>query len=104
MVDGPKGPKEKVKSGIIYISKMSGVPIVPVIWASRDKTFLSFNTWDNFRLPVGPCKTIALYGDPIYVPSELTKEEERCWAEKIEKEMQILEADLNENYDKYLKL
>ena len=31
MVDGPKGPKQKVKKGIIKIAKMAQVPIIPIV-------------------------------------------------------------------------
>lgn len=104
MVDGPKGPRGKVKEGIVNISKLSGVPIVPVLWASKDVTFLKFNSWDLFRLPFGPCRTIALYGNPIYIPEEATKEDMSVWCEKIEAEMSRLEKDLEENYNSYRKL
>lgn len=101
MVDGPRGPKGKVKDGIINIAKITGVPIIPVAWASRDKTFFKLKTWDEFRVPFGPCKTIALYGDPIHIPPETTKDEMKLWCEKVEAEMNRLENDLNENYEKY---
>lgn len=101
MVDGPKGPKGKVKDGIINIAKLSGVPIVPVVWASKDKTFHKFKTWDEFRIPFGFCKTIALYGEPIHIPAETSKEEMQQWCEKLEYEMNKLEKDLEENFDKY---
>lgn len=104
MVDGPKGPRGKVKEGIVNISKLSGIPIVPVIWGSKDKTFIKINTWDMFVLPFGLCRTIALYGDPIYIPAETTKEEMTLWCQKVEDEMNRLEKDLEENYDKYKKL
>ncbi|MBQ9246258.1 lysophospholipid acyltransferase family protein [bacterium] len=104
MVDGPRGPKGKVKDGIINISKLSGVPIVPLVWASKSRNFHTFNSWDKFQLPIGPCRTVALYGDPIYIPSELDKEQTKAWCDKVEKEMNRLEEDLKENYDKYLKL
>lgn len=104
MVDGPKGPKGKVKEGIINIAKLSGVPIIPTVWASKHKTFLKFNTWDEFRVPFGPCQTVVLYGDPINIPEETTKEEMALWCEKLESEMNRLEKDLEKNYDKYLKL
>ncbi|MCD7879781.1 MAG: lysophospholipid acyltransferase family protein [Candidatus Gastranaerophilales bacterium] len=102
MVDGPRGPKGKVKDGIINIAKITGVPIVPVAWHSKDKTFFHFNSWDRFIAPFGPCKTVALYGNPISIPSELTKEETKFWCEKIETEMNNLQNDLETNYDKYL--
>ena len=103
MVDGPRGPMGKVKDGIINISKLSGIPIVPVAWASKHKTFFTFNTWDKFQVPIGPCQTVALYGEPIYIPSELTKEETKEWCEKLEKAMNDLGQDLSDNYDNYLK-
>ena len=103
MVDGPKGPKGKVKDGIINIAKLSGVPIIPVVWGSKDKTFFKFNTWDTFRIPFGFCKTIALYGNPIQIPEETTKEEMVLWCEKLESEMNRLEKDLEENYNKYVE-
>lgn len=103
MVDGPRGPVYKVKDGIINIAKLTGIPIVPCAWYSPQKTFLSFNTWDKFKAPLGPCKTVALYGDPIKIPEELTKEETKQWCEKIETAMLSLQKDLEENYDTYLK-
>ncbi len=102
-VDGPKGPKGKVKDGIINIAKLSGVPIVPVAWHSKSKLFFELNSWDKFKVPIGPCQTVALYGDPIHIPSELTKEEIKEWCTKIEAEMNKLQKDLEENYDTYLK-
>ena len=33
--DGPKGPKEKVKEGIIKLAQMTNTPIIPLVWATR---------------------------------------------------------------------
>ncbi len=104
MVDGPRGPKGKVKDGIINIAKISGVPIVPVAWHSKSKLFFELNTWDKFKVPIGPCKTVALYGEPIYIPSELSKEEMKMWCQKIEDEMNKLQFELENNYQKYLEM
>ena len=39
--DGPKGPKEKVKEGIIKLAQMTNTPIIPLVWATRKyKEFL----------------------------------------------------------------
>ncbi len=102
MVDGPSGPKGKVKDGIINLARLSGIPIVPVAWLSKDKMFITLKSWDLFKVPLGPCKTVALYGNPIYIPSDISKEETKIWCEKIEKEMYRLEKDLAENYEVYL--
>ena len=103
MVDGPKGPKRKVKDGIINIAKLSGVPIIPVSWQSKDKSFHKFNTWDEFQIPFGPCKTVALFGEPIYVPNDATKEDMQDLCLILEDAMNKVEQDLNENYETYLK-
>lgn len=103
MIDGPRGPRGKVKDGIVNISKLTGVPIIPVAWHSKNKTFFAANSWDKFIIPFGPCKTVALYGEPISIPFDLEKEDIKFWCEKIENEMQKLQNDLEENYDKYLK-
>lgn len=102
MVDGPKGPAFKVKDGIVNIAKITKIPIIPCAWYSPQKSFISFNTWDKFKAPLGPCQTVALYGDPIYIPEELTKEETQEWCLKIENEMLRLQKDLEENYKTYL--
>ena len=36
--DGPKGPPCVVKEGVIYVAKMSGVPIVPFAFAAKKKS------------------------------------------------------------------
>lgn len=36
--DGPKGPPCVVKEGVIYVAKMSGLPIVPFAFAAKKKS------------------------------------------------------------------
>lgn len=103
MVDGPRGPKGVVKDGIVNLSKLSGIPIVPVSWVSNDKTFLKFNSWDEFRVPFGFCRTVVVYGEPMYVPGELTKEEQKEWCQKVADELNKVGKDARENCDKYWK-
>lgn len=38
--DGPKGPRQVVQDGVIYLAKMTGLPIVPLTFAcSKKKSF-----------------------------------------------------------------
>jgi hypothetical protein len=67
MLDGPRGPIHKVKSGAIVLAREAGVPIIPVHWYSSDLTFFHLPSWDKMTTPIGPCKLINLYGAPIYV-------------------------------------
>jgi len=77
MVDGPRGPQEIAKDGVIKIAKMSGVPIVPVAWYSNSFTWLKFPSWDGLRMPLFRTNLVNLYGKPIYVSEDDDIEEKR---------------------------
>ena len=63
-VDGPRGPRHKVKPGALWLSMQSGRPIVPVrTFYSRAKIFSS---WDRFQLPLPFSRMCTVYGDPWY--------------------------------------
>jgi len=66
--DGPKGPSEKIKDGIIYISYLSKSPIVPIVVDVQHEKV--FNSWDKFRLPHLFSKINVTYGEKIYVDSK----------------------------------
>ena len=91
MVDGPRGPVKKVKGGIIKIAQMANVPIVPVHWYSPQLNFIKIPSWDGMTSPIGFTRIINIYGEPIYVPQNLTQEDETKYKEKIEKSSLELE-------------
>ena len=70
MVDGPKGPPEVAKDGVIKLAKMAGVPVVPVSWYSTNFTWLKFPSWDGLRMPLFRTNLVNLYGKPIYVSED----------------------------------
>lgn len=76
MVDGPSGPPMQAKDGVIKIAKMSGAPIIPVYWYSPYKNFLKMPSWDSLRYPLGYTKIVNIYGEPIYVNSDNTDEQD----------------------------
>ena len=91
MVDGPKGPARVVKDGAVVIAKKAGVPIVPVYWYSPNPTFLKFSSWDEFRIPCLWTKLINIYGEPIYVNPDNTKEQDEEVRLKIQHSLEELE-------------
>lgn len=102
-IDGPRGPKRIVKKGIIEIARMAKVPIVPAIWWSRQKTFVKFNSWDEFRFPLIGTKLVMKFGEPIYVPEDIDEIETEKIRLKIENDLNDLYKDVKTNYEKYLK-
>ena len=101
-IDGPKGPNRIVKKGIIEIAKMADIPIVPAVWWSPQKTFLKFNSWDNFRFPLVGTKLVMLFGDPIYLPKDPNEEDIEKTRKKVEDTLNDLYADIKKNYKTYL--
>ena len=97
MVDGPRGPLHKVKSGAIKLAKETGAPIVPMHWYSEDITFVHFPSWDKMSSPLGPCRLINLYGKPIYVKQE---DDDKDVADKIAEALTELERIAPEEYKK----
>lgn len=98
-IDGPRGPMGVVKDGVINIAKLTQVPIIPMVWYSPSKWLLKFNTWDEFRFPILGVKTIAVYGEPIYVPSDCTKEDMETYRLKVETALKDLYKHAQDNFD-----
>lgn len=102
-IDGPRGPKGVVKDGIINIAKISQVPIIPMTWYSPSPWLIKFKTWDEFNYPLFSPRMIAVYGDPIYVPNDVTKEDTEIYRLKVETALNDLYAYAKENYKELAK-
>lgn len=86
-VDGPVGPRHRVKAGSIQIAKMSGAAIVPITTSSkRHKTFSS---WDRFEMPYPFTEVRVCCGEPVVVEADAD-------ADRVEAKRQELETKLKE--------
>lgn len=63
--DGPRGPKEEVQDGVLYLAFKTGKPIIPVSCDCKKKWVL--NSWDNFIIPKPFSQTKIIYGKPIAI-------------------------------------
>lgn len=100
MVDGPRGPVHKVKSGAIVLAREANVPIVPVHWYSPDFTFVRFPSWDKMTCPIGPCRLLNIYGEPIYTEGKTDAQV----AEEVRESLLALEKEAPEKYNQARKL
>ena len=95
--DGPKGPKEKVKEGIIKLAQMTNTPIIPLVWTTRK--FKIINSWDNFVLPYPFSKGIYSFGKPIYIEKKININKFELERQNLENEIKrltkILESIIN---------
>lgn len=100
MVDGPRGPLHKVKSGAIVLAREANVPIVPIHWYSPNPTFFRFPSWDKMTSPIGPCWLLNVYGKPIYTDG---KTDEQV-ANEIRESLLNLEKIAPEKYKEAKKI
>lgn len=70
--DGPRGPRYKMKSGVLWFAASSKSPIIPLhIESSRQ---WEFKSWDKHCFPK-PFSTIHVrFGDPIYIDRNRVEE------------------------------
>jgi len=87
-VDGPRGPRHKVKEGVIYLAARTGAPILPIrVFMSR--SFVFRKAWDRFQLPWPGSLCRVVYGEPYHVPREQTSESLQAECLRLE---QVLNA------------
>lgn len=67
--DGPKGPAQVAKMGVIQLARASGLPIVPLTFGCSKKKH--FASWDRFMVPYPCSRGLYLWGTPIWVPREV---------------------------------
>ncbi len=88
--DGPRGPRRKMKDGIVYMSSRSGRPIIPTaLIASRAWTI--DGSWTDMTIPKPFSTVLLITGSPIVVPEDLPREDMELWAAALEVEMDRLD-------------
>ena len=80
--DGPRGPAEHLKPGLVYLASRTGLPVVPVAAAARRSWTL--RSWDRFRIPRPFTRVVVAYGDPIEVPPGIEGEALEPWRARVE--------------------
>jgi lysophospholipid acyltransferase (LPLAT)-like uncharacterized protein len=84
--DGPRGPMQQLKPGIIVTAQLSGLPILPVSGTANRGWWPG--KWDRFLIPK-PFATMRMrYGPPVRIPRDASEAD-------IEKYRAELEATLN---------
>ena len=66
--DGPGGPKYEIKTGVVVMARVGGVPIVPVSCAADRAWYL--DRWDNFMIPKPFSRIVLGVGEPYTIPRE----------------------------------
>ncbi len=86
-VDGPRGPRQKAKAGVLAVSRKTGAWLVPVcVGYSRA---WRLHTWDEMLVPKPFSKVSVHYGEPFRVT---TVQEEDALLASLEETLNLLET------------
>ena len=66
--DGPKGPIEEVKPGVVQLAKKSGLPLRAACYAT--KKHWRANSWDRFYVPKPFTNGVFVISDEVYADSD----------------------------------
>jgi lysophospholipid acyltransferase (LPLAT)-like uncharacterized protein len=92
--DGPRGPMQELKSGVLTAAQLSGVPIIPASssasrgwWPGR---------WDRFLIPKPFAKVRVQYAAPVIVP----RDADETHLEKMRREIEHTLNRMTETLDR----
>lgn len=89
-VDGPLGPRHKVKPGALFLAQKLKRAILPITAAA--KPCLTFTKrWDRYFLPLPFSRAVLILGGPIYAEGELEVMRDKCEQILISQSLQAIE-------------
>lgn len=88
--DGPRGPREVLKPGMILLARRLGKPVVPI--ANSTWPRVELRSWDRFHLPLPGARCAVVLGEP-WSPDDSTSLEDAAHALEERLRMTTAEAD-----------
>lgn len=83
--DGPRGPRYRFQDGAAYLASRTGLPVVPLGMAV-DRAW-KLRSWDRYRIPKPFSRIYMIFGDPVRVPPDLSRERLEAERERLEQEL-----------------
>jgi lysophospholipid acyltransferase (LPLAT)-like uncharacterized protein len=79
--DGPQGPPRQCKPGAVLAAARTGFPVVPAAAAAVHAW--TFNSWDRFFIPKPGSIVYLSYGEPLYVPPNISGDSVGEWQTRV---------------------
>ena len=68
--DGPRGPCQQAKSGVLQLARTTGAPVYPTTYSAA--WHIRIGSWDRLMIPFPFSRVVYVVGSPISVPAETT--------------------------------
>ncbi len=89
VVDAPRGPARVSKIGIITAARMTGLPILPIIW-NADRCW-RLRSWDRTIIPKPFSRIVLVYNNAlIWVPQKASRRELEMYRQRLDDELNRL--------------
>jgi len=80
--DGPRGPREVLKPGVVRLARLTGAHVVPAAFGASSEW--RARSWDEFRIPKPFSRCVMRFGEPILVPRDIDGAGEETTRKEIE--------------------
>jgi len=80
--DGPRGPAETVKPGVVRLARLTGAPVVPLSFAASAEW--RTRSWDGFRIPKPFARCVVRFGEPLRVASSRDRGDDEATRKDVE--------------------
>jgi lysophospholipid acyltransferase (LPLAT)-like uncharacterized protein len=94
VMDGPQGPRFRAKKGLLFLSRMAGVPLVPIAVSAWPALTLK-NAWDRTIIPLPFSCVTVMYGNPIQVPKNTDDRGLNALTGKVEARLNAMMGELD---------
>jgi lysophospholipid acyltransferase (LPLAT)-like uncharacterized protein len=98
VLDGPQGPAYVAKKGMIVLSKLTGSPLIPIMW-SANRTMTIRNSWDKMMLPLPWSRVCIAFGEPIHIPPDTRSEDLEHYRQLVEDRLNAMMAEVDRRCD-----
>lgn len=89
--DGPRGPINKIKPGILKLADVSGAPIYPISYSAE--RFWQFRSWDKMILPKPFSRVQIIMGKPLVISGPLSDENIATFSTEVEASLNQVERE-----------
>ena len=91
--DGPRGPMQKLKPGVLVAAQLAGVPVIPAT-ATADRGWWP-GKWDRFLIPKPFASVRVRYAEPYFIPRNANDAEIEQHALRVEQILNQMTAELD---------
>jgi lysophospholipid acyltransferase (LPLAT)-like uncharacterized protein len=97
-LDGPRGPRYKVKPGPVALARSSGVPLT-MFHMAVDRAWV-LNTWDRLIIPKPFSRVLMRFGKLIPVPADATDRDLERYTAELQSSLDRVREFAEANVDK----